>query len=330
MSLRYFPQIPDQIDLAPIEFLKWLGNTSIIKAGQGSSSIILLCLIHGNEPSGFYAFHDLLRKLKDKDELKKTVYFIFANVQAALHGNSFEIRFTEGQSDMNRIWTKEGINTNQNAIVSELKQFIQEKNPQLIVDFHNTTGKNPIYLITPPNINHNLLQEYSCFTTFLSEDTDLTMLISWSGQFYHSFLIECGQNTSDKSHQKAKELLEKVLIYGKAKDGELSFEKKVNVAYNPDRVVVNPAAEIEISNVNTGADIVFRKDLDDFNTNHLPLGSFLGWVNKPEMINHPKLEIINRKLLLKESATLILLTTHIPAIQKTCLGYFVNIKEHKF
>ena len=104
MTLQYFSEIPEQINLEPQEFLKWLRTTSIIKAGQGEDSLILFCLMHGNEPSGFHAFHDLLKKLRVEDNLQKTVYFVFTNVKAALYGRGFEVRFTPDQSDMNRIW----------------------------------------------------------------------------------------------------------------------------------------------------------------------------------------------------------------------------------
>ena len=75
MNLKYFPEIPEQINLEPKEFLKWLGTTSIIKAGHGKESLVLFCLVHGNEPSGFYAFHDLLKKLKVEDNLQKNSLF---------------------------------------------------------------------------------------------------------------------------------------------------------------------------------------------------------------------------------------------------------------
>ncbi|MBU0459830.1 MAG: succinylglutamate desuccinylase/aspartoacylase family protein [Nanoarchaeota archaeon] len=329
MPLQYFSKIPEQINLEPKEFLKWLGTTSVIKAGSGEESLVLFSLIHGNEPSGFYAFHNLLKKLRVEDHLQKTVYFVFTNVEAALHGGIFELRFTADQSDMNRIWLSPGKNEEQNELVTELKQFIKEKTPQLIVDFHNTTGRNPVYLITPPNLDHHHLKNYSYFTTFLSEDTDLTMLISWANQFVESFLIECGQNVAEQSHLNAQELLQRVLIYGKAKAGEIIPQKKVWVAIHPERVVVN-SDNIAISDTNTGEDAVFRTDLDLLNTKPLPKGTSLGYINKPRIINHPKLEVINHELLLKEDATLILLTTHVPAIKATCLGYFVDVKEVEF
>ena len=266
MNLKYFSKIPEQINLEPKEFLQWLGKTSIIKAGSGEESIVLFCLVHGNEPSGFYAFHNLLKKLKVEDNLQKTVYFVFTNVKAALHGNVFEIRYTKDQSDMNRIWLTAGKNDQQNLIVLELKFFIEEKKPKLVVDFHNTTGRNPVYLITPPNFNHDLLKNYSCFTKFLSEDTDHSMLISWASQFYESFLVECGRNVEEQSHLNAQELLDRILIYTGAKSGQLIPQQKVWIAYNPDRVVVN-TKNVEISDENTGADAVFRTDLDLLNTN---------------------------------------------------------------
>ena len=326
MSLKYFSEIPEQINLEPKEFLQWLNTTSIIKAGSGEECVILFCLVHGNEPSGFYAFHDLLKKLKVEDNLQKKVYFVFTNVKAALYGDIFEIRFTPNQADMNRIWLSPGKNQEQDAIVSELKSFVKEKNPKLVVDFHNTTGRNPVYLITLPKIDYGRLKKYSYFTTFLSEDTEETMLISWAGQFCESFLIECGQNKSEQSHLNAKEILNRVLIYAGIVDGEIIPQKKVWIAYNPDRVVVN-SKNVAISDENTGEDAVFRTDLDLLNTKILPKGTSLGYVNKEGIIDHPKLEVIDNKLLLKEDSVLILLTTHIPAITATCLGYFVDVKE---
>ena len=327
MPIQHFDQIPEQVHLEPKSFLQWLGKTSIIKAGHSSPCLVLFCLIHGNEPSGFYAFQELLKKLYSQDYLQKTVYFVFANVKAALSSIQFDIRFTEDQSDLNRIWENAGKNTEQNQIVEELKQFIKEKKPQLLVDFHNTSGSNPVYLITPPNFDHSLIQKYSYFSTRILEDNDGRMLISWSDKICPSFLIECGKNISPQSHCHAQEILEKVLIFSQAQAGQIFFPEKIQIASNPSTFFVKPGTEITIADHNTGTDLVLRTDLDKYNDQLLPAGFFFGWANKPGIVEHEKMAIIDNQLLLKTEAALILLTTSIPAIQKTCLGYFVDVEE---
>jgi len=329
MTIKYLSEIPEQVNLPPNEFLQWLGGTSIIKAGRGET-VILTCLMHGNEPSGFYAFYDLLKKLKIKDELKKTVYFIFINVKAALSQPFFSIRFCEGQNDMNRIWENDGINNEQGEIVKQIKTFVREKNPELLVDFHNTTGNNPVYLLTPPGTEESLLREYSFFSDLILLHPGKGQLVGWCRKFYKCFLVECGKNTLEESHQRAKEVLRKVLIYSGAKEGVVETKDKVKVASDLKTVVLAPNTVIAFADENIGKDVVFRTDLDQLNTKQLSKGTFLGWVNKPGVIEHAKLEIKDKRLLLKEDATLTFLTTHPPAITKDCLGYFVDIKELVF
>ena len=329
MAVRYFETIPEQVNMEAEAFLKWMGKPSVIKAGNGEGCVMLFCLVHGNEPSGFYAFYELLRKLYQKDELEKEVYFVFVNLRAALHEPIFSKRYLEDESDMNRIWTKPGCSEEQNEVVAFLKKFIEEKKPKLLVDFHNTTGKNHVYLYLN-NLDMSKIKEYSYFADFIVYPLGENALIGKYEQGCLGFLVECGKNTEEASHKNAKEILDRVLIYAGAKEGKLEPSDKVKVAWEKERIIVDPEAEISFADENTGEDVVFRSDLDELNTITLPAGTKLGWVNKEGAIIHNKLDVVDKELILKEKATMILLTAQVEAIKKDCLGYFVEVEEVVF
>src|SRR3989338_6152199 len=117
-KIKIFNSVPKEISLSPEEFLRYLNTTSVIKVEPqqktSSKPIVIGCLMHGNEPSGFYAVHEFLQNRAKQQKLQRTIYFLFLNPKAALTPPIFSTRHTDDESDMNRIWHDAGINIEQN------------------------------------------------------------------------------------------------------------------------------------------------------------------------------------------------------------------------
>jgi hypothetical protein len=323
--MRIFNTIPEQVNLDHLQFLEWLGESAIISAGKGDPSIIITCLMHGNEPSGFFAIHKLLQQLHKKDFLKKRVHFLFLNVRAALTAPIFYKRHCDDESDMNRIWGKDGINTEQNNTVKEFMDFIEKQKPELLIDFHNTAGHNPVFTIAT-KIEEDHLKACSYFSSTLWHSTPRHSIIDWTDQFCTSISVECGRNIDPESHDNADNILKRALVLGKAIEGELEHASTLKMLYEPSLVEVH-TKDIAFAEKNTGQDIVFRPDLDSMNTVHIPKDTFLGFENKSGSITHPAIEVVNNRIITNQDCTFSMMTNVVDVILKDTLGYVVKTKE---
>lgn len=325
MTLNHLTEIPPQVDLPALDFLKWLNQTTIISTGNGTPSIAICCLMHGIEPSGYFAVHKLLQKLRKNNPLTKQVHFIFANVPAALEGEPFSHRHCDNEDDMNRIWDKPGTNKKQNQLINELKTFLTSAQPGLFIDFHNTTGHNPVFAPVP-SLDEDTLNKAACLTDFLIYIPWESTSIGWCKRLCTSICVETGKHDEEQSHRKADELLTNALIIGGALPGTLEPATTLRIGHDPEKISVDPNASIAFNEENTGEDLVLRPDIDTLNCKPLPAGTFLGWVNEPGATSHDKLDIKNKKLTTKEDLTFIMLTKQRDVIKKDSWGYIVPIK----
>ena len=102
--LRIFRGAPRQAQLKLRDFLRWVGGPAIFHLqGRDSRRCRVLCGgLHGNEPSGFFAIHSLLR---EPPELPVDTLLVLGNVSAALEEPGFYHRMSPGDEDMNRVWS---------------------------------------------------------------------------------------------------------------------------------------------------------------------------------------------------------------------------------
>ncbi|MFC1741824.1 succinylglutamate desuccinylase/aspartoacylase family protein [Nanoarchaeota archaeon] len=323
--MKIYDTIPEQVNLGPIEFLKWLGEPSIITAGTEGPAIVMSCLIHGNEPSGFYAIHNLLKELYKEDFLKKKIYFIFVNIRAALQEPHFTKRHCDDESDMNRIWGNPGVSGKQNKDAEDIMGFLETKDLKLVLDFHNTTGDNPVFAITTALDAKNLgMCSFFCIVVF--HKPGMKTFIEWSKKMCTSISVECGRNNIGQSHKNAEEVLIKTLVIAGAMDGKVEAKTSLKLAYDP-TLVETITEDIAFSEINTGEDLVLRPDLDKLNMITIPKGTHIGWQNKEGSITHPVLSTTDKKITTNQDCTFSMMTTVVDVIKKDTLGYVVKTKE---
>ena len=109
-------------------------------------SVVISCLLHGNEPSGYVAvIEELKRNARGVSRYRFDVIFLIGNVEAAKAGQQFESRQLDGQYDMNRIW-KEGM-----ELAQEWELYIKNFLPIAFLDLHNTSGQSQPFSIWTKN-----------------------------------------------------------------------------------------------------------------------------------------------------------------------------------
>lgn len=143
--LRVFFGAPRQAELNLPDFLRWVGGPAIfhLKGRDSSRCRVLSGGLHGNEPSGFFAIHSLLREPPD---LPVDAVLILGNVRAALEEPGFYYRMSPGDEDMNRLWSG-GVHTPLRQAAAEILRYLARRRVEAVVDLHNNTGFNPIYSV---------------------------------------------------------------------------------------------------------------------------------------------------------------------------------------
>lgn len=133
------------VDVGLDAFLDALGGPTIVRvAGRDPSRRrVLSGTIHGNEPSGARALHRLLREgvVPATDLL-----LFFGAIDASLVAPRLTHRMKPGRRDLNRCFRGPFDDDNGRVARAALDVLLAEP-LEAAVDIHNTTGKNPDFII---------------------------------------------------------------------------------------------------------------------------------------------------------------------------------------
>ncbi len=136
---------PEQISPTVPSFLAQLGGPTIIQLNgrDNTRCRVVVTLLHGNEPSGLKAIHQLLLS-----GIQPEVNLLLAivSVDTALTEPLFSYRFLPHQQDMNRLFSPpfEG---HLGIVAKALIDIIREAQPEAVIDIHNTSGDGPAFSV---------------------------------------------------------------------------------------------------------------------------------------------------------------------------------------
>ncbi len=138
---------PHSLGSSASEFLQRLhGPTCIHLTGNNPERCrAIATLMHGNEPSGLHALHELLRL-----GLRPAVNMLcfIPAVDAAKQAPGFVYRMLPHAKDLNRCFATPYGNTEVDRLACEMMMLIEEARPECIVDIHNTSGSSPSFGIS--------------------------------------------------------------------------------------------------------------------------------------------------------------------------------------
>ena len=159
----------------PFELIEDLDTIRIIGHIKGKTkgpTLVFFGGIHGNEPSGVIALEEVLAKLNNhKDQIKGNIYGIRGNIPALAK----ERRFLE--NDLNRIWTRQGIeeikvktsserSSEENELVKIYTLISQiltsDPGPYYFIDYHTTSSPTlPFITINDALINRRFAKLFA-------------------------------------------------------------------------------------------------------------------------------------------------------------------------
>jgi predicted deacylase len=146
-AIRHYDS-PDELKLGDttIEFLARLeGPTWITVAGQDPTRRrVIVCLLHGNEPSGLHAIHTLLR---ERTTPATDLGILIAGVDAAVHEPLLSHRFIPGEKDLNRCFAPP-YNREQEKLAENILAKIHNFSPEAVVDTHNTSSHSEPFCVS--------------------------------------------------------------------------------------------------------------------------------------------------------------------------------------
>jgi hypothetical protein len=205
-----------------IEVGRIIGKINGIQPGP---TIIFTAGLHGNEPSGVFALHDVLNEIKDKKvPIKGNIYAISGNLTALKEGTRYI------KQDLNRMWTSErmklitsgNIETNGEETIQQLniynvinKIITTEEGPFYFIDLHTTSSETtPFLTVNDSIINRKFTEQYPVPLILGIEEYLDGPLLSYLNELgYVAFGFEGGQHDSLSSIENHKAFIYQSLVY---------------------------------------------------------------------------------------------------------------------
>ena len=177
-----------------------------IESEKSGPTMVFLAGVHGNEPAGIFALHQVFNELRElKIPIKGSISGISGNLWALEHGERFHTK------DLNRLWTKENIEAlekrnfqpdnedeqEQLSIQNEIDAILAKKSgPVYFFDLHTTSGETiPFITVNDSILNRKFTSLYPLPSILGIEEFLNGPLLSYINELgYVSFGFEGGQH----------------------------------------------------------------------------------------------------------------------------------------
>lgn len=267
--------IPDGLlDVSPQSLHTILATPTLLHlSGKRKEPLFISVLLHGNEPTGFFAVQALLKKYQQR-ELPRSLSLFFGNVTAASKG----LRRLKDQPDYNRIWRGTDISSCPETIMADqIIDIMQQKNVFASIDIHNNTGLNPHYACIN-KVEPQFLQLATLFSRLViyfkhpkgvqsSAFADLCPAVT----------LECGRPGQQYGVEHALEFIDSCLNLAEIPDHPVHHQD-VDLVHTVAQVKVK--ANTTFSFEKTHSDLLLNSDLEKFNFTEVPAKTNIGLVNE--------------------------------------------------
>lgn len=334
-KLRY---IKLEREALPDEAEAWLSelNTGVvidIKGIHCHKTRVLSALVHGNEPSSFYAIH---RWLKSDKQAYCNVRFVIASVEAAKCEPYFNLRYVDGETDLNRQFAilPEQLNEASPAQIraASIKQAILEVKPEAVIDMHNTSSASPPFSVaTRIDMQAQALASFFCQTMIY---TRLKLGALMEQDFNCPIVtIECGGAKDQQAHEMAYQGLVEYLSADDLFSGH--HFKLVDIIEHPLRLEMLPDFSLAFAqHQHDDIDVTLVADIEQHNMGVTRADCFIGWSRvgtdafavKNEAGEAQSSQLLyckNGELYTKQPLRIFMATSHVVIAQKDCLFYAI-------
>ncbi|MBD0293218.1 MAG: succinylglutamate desuccinylase/aspartoacylase family protein, partial [Jiangellaceae bacterium] len=125
------------------------GKPALIRIPAATTGVapparLVSCLMHGNEPSGYRAVVEVLRR---GERFPFDLWVLIGNVRAATHDGWYAHRYLDDQEDFNRVWDVGPATTRMRRCAAAILDELRTAHLEAAVDLHNNSGQNPYFAI---------------------------------------------------------------------------------------------------------------------------------------------------------------------------------------
>lgn len=268
MQLNQLDYFPDELyDCDAKDLHAILGGPTLISLhGNKQPGLFVSVLLHGNEPSGWYAAQKILLKYRDQN-LPRDLHLFIGNTEAAAQG----LRYLDHQVDFNRQWPEsDAADCEEKQVLTQAYETMKETGLFASIDVHNNTGLNPHYACIN-KLNTDFLSLAQLFSRtvvyFLTPKGVQSLAFS---TLCPATTIECGKPDSDVGMAHAAEFIDSCLHLDHFPDHPPT-EQDIDVFHTVARVHVAQGSSFSFHH--SAADIAFNEDLDRLNFQELSSGT---------------------------------------------------------
>ena len=331
LHLKTFERIPPEArELELPGFLRWLGGPALFfLPGEDSSRCRLLSGgLHGNEPSGFFAIHQLL---KDPPRPAVDTWLLLGNVPAAIRPPLFSHRFVPGEEDMNRVWDERRGNALR-EVSGQILDHLRTLPLEVCADLHNNTGYNPIYAVLVNSHPHRQsLARAWTDTLIYYEGLQLGSLLEMLDPIAPGVVIECGQAGDPQADADALAGARRFLAAEEGIHPEPCSDGLSQIFRSVARITIPQDVSIEFTHTRSEADLTISPDIDRVNFMNLPAGSVLAQYsghgrlvatnNGNDDVTEDFLEHTHGVIRVRQDVIPVMMTTHAEVAKSDCLFY---------
>ena len=269
---------PHSIGASAAEFLQRLnGPTCIHLTGNDSSRLrAVATLLHGNEPGGLCALHELLRL-----GLRPAVDMLcfIPSVDAAKQAPGFVYRMLPHCKDLNRCFTQPCGETGVDRVAREMMELIEAAGPECVVDIHNTSGSSPSF-----GISTVMAPQHAALISLFTErmiitDLRLGSLMERTREDMPIVTIECGGAEDRESALLAGEGLTRFFTFENVLEAGPA-EMPLEYFHHPMRLELAPGSEIAYGEHSLLEDgVTLLPSVENHNFGHVSADTPLGFVS---------------------------------------------------
>ena len=257
------------------------GPTLIHLPGRHEMPLFVSVLLHGNEPVGWQAVQQLLKRYQGQ-KLPRALSLFIGNVSAAQQG----LRRLDGQPDYNRIWCEpdDGIMTDEHRMGSEIVSIMADRGVYASIDIHNNTGLNPHYGCVNRHEHAFLWLATQFSRTVVYFIRPKGVQTSAFAELCPSVTVECGQPGQRHGVEHAAEFLDTVMHMSELPDRPVP-EHDIDLFHTV--AIVKVPDEVGFSfDPDSSEPVCFIDDLDHMNFRELSAGTSLAMLTEQQGQEH--------------------------------------------
>jgi len=294
---------------------------------------LVACLMHGNEPAGFQAVVELLRR---GERFPFDLWVLIGNVRAAIQDGLYAHRHLDDQEDFNRIWDVGPATTRMRRGAAAILEELRSADLEAAVDLHNNSGRNPCYSIVTQLSPEGLLLASLCADTMLHWRLHAHTLMEALATSCPTVSVECGLPHRPEGTAFASAVIHRFLAAeGFAVPADDERARPDRMVETLHRVIVRPEVAFSFgADVDDETDFVIVPGLDVYNFVVLPAQHTIGHVDPgaamplfaSDMAGRDVTDQLfrttrNGRVIVAEDLMPVMMTTTVQQARRDCLFY---------